>query len=65
MQMRLEDAKEKFDAGLENSLSETLKKYQQQSTYWTEKLTAANDANGMLRVILEAAIFVVYVGALI
>lgn len=50
MHLQLQDAREKFDADLETSLTETLKKYQQQSSYWTEKMNAVNEINENLRV---------------
>ncbi|KHN80514.1 hypothetical protein Tcan_15350 [Toxocara canis] len=42
LELKLKSAREEFDAGLEVALAESLKKYQQQSVYWKEKMAIAN-----------------------
>uniref|UniRef100_A0A915PI13 Uncharacterized protein n=1 Tax=Setaria digitata TaxID=48799 RepID=A0A915PI13_9BILA len=49
LEYQLKNAKEEYDAGLDMALAESLKKYQQQSNYWAEKISAVNANNESLR----------------
>lgn len=50
MEYQLKSAKEEYEAGLDAALTESLKKYHKQSKYWTEKVSAMNATNELLRV---------------
>ncbi|VBB33710.1 unnamed protein product, partial [Acanthocheilonema viteae] len=49
MEYRLKNAKEEYEAGLDALLTESLRKYQKQNNYWTEKMSAMNANNELLR----------------
>uniref|UniRef100_A0A0N5CNG9 GRIP domain-containing protein n=1 Tax=Thelazia callipaeda TaxID=103827 RepID=A0A0N5CNG9_THECL len=49
LEYQLRSAKEEYDASLEMTLAESLKKYQKQSNYWAEKVSALNENNELLR----------------
>ncbi|CAG9531876.1 unnamed protein product [Cercopithifilaria johnstoni] len=49
LECRLKNVKEEYEADLDAVLAESLKKYQEQSNYWAEKVSAMNASNEMLR----------------
>ncbi|KAK6111931.1 hypothetical protein QQG55_45635 [Brugia pahangi] len=49
LEYQLRNAKEEYEAGLDVALAESLKKYHKQSNYWTEKVSAINASNELLR----------------
>lgn len=40
--MKLQSTKEEYENGLEATLTESLKKYREQSSYWADKISCAN-----------------------
>lgn len=50
LELKLRSAREEFDTGLEVALAESLKKYQQQSAYWKEKMDTATAQQDDLKV---------------
>lgn len=50
LELKLRSAREEFDTGLEVALAESLKKYQQQTVYWNEKMATAAAQQDALKV---------------
>ncbi|VDO49137.1 unnamed protein product [Onchocerca flexuosa] len=57
LQYEIEKLQQEYEAGLDMTLAESLKKYQKQSDYWTEKMSATNAGSELLRVCFELTFF--------